>query len=148
LLWGERMSQWFPHLGVALNPTGIHVVVPPGQGEDAVAFLERRRSAAEEAGEDRPERNPADRYAAGACWSAMFSLLTFPGLLLTFYCLLRAWSAARRRPPEKPGRYRRLMVLAFLVALLPYIFLLVSLVPANLHGFWAWVAEGSPAGVE
>ncbi|HET6429672.1 MAG TPA: hypothetical protein VFJ30_14740 [Phycisphaerae bacterium] len=135
-LHGERMSQWFPHWGVAVNPTGIHVVVPPEEAKDAAAFLEERRSAAEEAAKEEPEGRPADYYAVGACWSALFSLLVLPAILVTFYCFFKALAVAGRRRPERPRRFRRLMTLAFLLGVLPYAILIALLGGVMLVGLW------------
>lgn len=135
---GERMSQWFPHWGVALNPRGIEVAVPPDEAKDAAAFLEARRTEAGEAWkEERPKRRSPDDWAVAACWATLFSLLSLPLFLVTFYCYFKGQAAARRERPERPRRFRRLMTFAFLLGILPGAALAVGLLVA-IVGLLIW----------
>jgi len=124
----EQASNWMMHLGPAIHPRGIKVMVLPEHAAEAQAMLEAPRRGPDDdepAGEEPPdeEEKPAagaltpDDYAVRAYRAGLYFLvfnLIFPLAALYFVKALRA---ARTHPVRRPGRYAWHLAVAFVVGI-------------------------------
>ncbi len=108
----ENVTNMWAHMSVALNPSGIRIAVRQCDLPAAREVLELpppddsqwRESA-------KPDPHSPDRFAERAAYSAIFSVLIFPPLvILTLYYFFQALGRRREVPPADPRTFRRNMV--------------------------------------
>ncbi|MDY6913708.1 MAG: DUF2007 domain-containing protein [Planctomycetota bacterium] len=123
MILNETTTNVLSHLNFAINPGGIRIAVSARDTEAARELLAHHGVHSEEADEyfTTPQEDaPApDDYAQKAYWSAFFSWWLFPFIIITLYWFIKAAKAHRRRPAEQPGRFKRHMLIAFFVGILP-----------------------------
>ena len=118
----EFTTNWFSHMGLAINPKGVKVFVPRGAIDEArqVLGLDRLEvpdqaappTEAPDANGDRPMEHPPDYYAERAYRAALYTWW-FPAIApMTIYLLLLTWMAKSDRPVENPRRFRRHLAVA------------------------------------
>ena len=107
----ENVTNMLPYMSIALNPSGVRITVrqcdltaarkaldlPPLDGS------QWRESA-------KPNPNSPDRFAEKAVYSAIFSILIPPLVILTLYYFFRALGRRRAVPPADPRAFRRNLV--------------------------------------
>ena len=104
----EIASNFLAHLGLAIHPWGIKILVPASEADHAREIVEQARP------HPPPEREPLtpDDYAERAYRAALFWYWFTPMSLLMTYYLLRAILASWLGPVEQPKRFARHITLA------------------------------------
>ena len=111
----EGASNVLAHMGPAIHPWGIKVMVQAQHLPAATEFLERAsQSGAAEAEPPRPGRS-ADDYAEAAYRAALLSWYLYPIALLTLYNLAKAMSVRHSQPPTDPRRFNKRLGWAFVL---------------------------------
>jgi hypothetical protein len=132
MVGGGYATSMAPHLQQAINPRGIEVLVPADRVAEARSLLEdggllsaqpgqKDVQAPAEGDEDDTEDTDepsADDMARRAALAAVFGLISIVLLPMAWWLLIRAISEAERQPPDNPARYRVMMTVAFVFAVL------------------------------
>ncbi len=139
---GGYATTMAPYLQQAINPRGVEVLVPADRAAEAQALLEDHeppsaptqpdvQPPADEPNEDDINEHAADDMARRAALASVFGLLSIVLLPMAWWLLIRAISEAERQPPDNPGRYRVMVMIAFLFAVVGP-FLLTLLLAINV----------------
>jgi len=117
LLLNKNGDNWLSHLGrEAVDPSAIQLCVPPTHVATACEVL---GTLAERDRRERPEADQSapDKHAASAYRSAILLWYLPPLAALTAYRIIRAARGRRLCPPKQPERFRKHLLVAFLVGI-------------------------------
>ena len=109
----ENVTSMLPYINVAVNPLGIRIAVRQCDLSAAREVLEQPSPDGSEWEESaKPDPHSPDRFAEKAVYSAIFSILIFPLVILTLYYFFRALGRRRAVPVADPSAFRRNLVFA------------------------------------
>ncbi len=107
----ENVTNMLPYMGIALNPSGVRITVRQCDLPAAREALELSPPDGSQWRESaKLDPHSPDRFAEKAVYSAIFSLLIPPLVILTLYYFFQALGRRREVPPADPRTFRRNMV--------------------------------------
>jgi len=120
---GENTTNMFMHMSLALNTKGVRILVPQSRLEEAREAMVVRKRTPEEETDLGFNDTEADHCAKRSYDSALYSLIFFPMVGFTIYYFAKALSVRKTIPPADHPRFRKRLLLAMLVGIIPYVVL-------------------------
>ena len=114
---GAMASSCMPHMEIGLNPKGVRLLVRKGDLEDALEILNHPQPL--EADEASPA-SAANDYAKKAFYCSVCWMLFPPLAIMIPWFVVRAIIADGRREAENSSRFQLHIILAVVLALIPF----------------------------